>query len=46
MPALAAAITVPNMMTADSMAAKTKPAVFMCVPLKGNTHGGTAGYVT
>jgi hypothetical protein len=44
MPAFAAAITVPNIMTADRIAAKTKPAVFICIPLVRNTHGGTAGY--
>jgi hypothetical protein len=32
-PALAAAITVPNMMTAEMIAANIKPAVFMYIPL-------------
>jgi hypothetical protein len=32
MPALVAAITVPNMMNAESMAAKMNPAVFMDLP--------------
>ena len=43
---MAAAITVPSIMNADRTAAKMNPAVFMCVPLTGNTHGGTAGYAT
>jgi hypothetical protein len=43
-PAFVAAITVPNIMTADRIAAKIKPAVFICIPLVRNTHGVTAGY--
>jgi len=45
MPAFAAAITVPNITTAERIAANIKPAVFMCIPLVENTHGETAGYV-
>ena len=37
-PAFAAAITVPNIITAERIAAKTNPAVFMCMPLTRNTH--------
>lgn len=44
MPAFAAAITVPNMMTAESIAAKTKPKVFICIPLTRNTHARSGGY--
>ncbi len=44
MPALAAATTVPNIIIAERIAAKIKPAVFMCMPLARNTHDATAGY--
>ena len=44
MPALAAATTVPNIIIAERIAAKIKPAVFMCIPLTRNTHDRTAGY--
>jgi hypothetical protein len=44
MPEFVAAITVPNIMTADRIAANMKPAVFICIPLVRNTHGVAAGY--
>ena len=44
MPAFAAAITVPSMITPQRIAAKMKPAVFMFIPLTRNTNSGTAGY--
>jgi hypothetical protein len=34
------------MIIAERIAAKTKPAVFMCIPLTRNTHDHTAGYGT
>jgi hypothetical protein len=45
-PALAAAITVPNMMTAEMIAANIKPAVFMYIPLREYTHEMTERYGT
>jgi hypothetical protein len=44
MPAFAAAITVPNMIAAERIAAKTNPAVFMCIPLTGIRMAGPPGY--
>ena len=43
-PAFATATTVPNIIAAERIAAKTKPAVFICIPLTRNTLDGTAGY--
>jgi len=45
-PALATAITVPNMMTAERIAANMKPAVFMYFPLREYTHEMTERYGT
>ena len=39
-----AAITVPNMMIVETIAANTKPAVFILIPLIRNTQDGAAGY--
>ena len=44
MPAFAAAITVPSMITPQRIAAKMKPAVFMFIPLTRNTNRGTVRY--
>ncbi|MGA7872772.1 MAG: hypothetical protein WCA22_17930 [Candidatus Binatus sp.] len=45
-PAFAAAITVPSMITAERIAVNMKPAVFIFIPLTRNTHGKSAGYAT
>jgi len=39
-----AAITVPNMMIVETIAANTKPAVFILIPLIENTQDDAAGY--
>ncbi len=44
MPAFAAAITVPSIITPQRIAAKMKPAVFIFIPLTRNTHRGIVGY--